>query len=109
MRGEAPVCFWVGSIASGLWRSAKGKCWPLVLNGLALGSLGLIFTVLFRFRISFRTVALLFVVMALSMGILELLTARTLRRHRHVADAWFFATAGVSSVAFAFGVFCLRV
>ena len=79
------------TIAAGLWRSATGKCWLLVVNGLALGSLGLIITVLFRFRISLRTVALLFVVMAISIGILELLTTRTLR----------LGLAGAASIGFA--------
>lgn len=93
-------------IAAGIWRSAKGKCWLLVLNGLALSALGLIhfFT---RFRISFRTIALLIILMAMSIGILELVTARTLRRQRHVADGWFLGLAGVASVGFALMFFAL--
>src|SRR5207247_5045666 len=67
------------TIAAGIWRSTKGKSWLLVLNGLALSALGLIFNNLTQYRISFRTVALLLVVMALSIGILALVTARTLR------------------------------
>src|SRR5258706_184211 len=71
------------TIAAGIWRSAKGKCWLLVLNGLALGALGVI-CFFVRFRISFRTVALLIILMAISAGILELTIARTLRRQRQV-------------------------
>jgi len=95
------------TIAAGIWRSTKGKCWLLVLNGLALSALGLIFTNLTHYRISFRTVALLLVVMAMSIGILELATARTLRRQRHVADEWFLGLAGAASVGFALAFFAL--
>jgi uncharacterized membrane protein HdeD (DUF308 family) len=95
------------TIAAGIWRSTKGKCWLLVLNGLALSALGLICIYLVRFRISFRTVALLIILMALSIGIFELITARTLRRQRHVADGWFLGLAGVVSVGFALAFFAL--
>jgi uncharacterized membrane protein HdeD (DUF308 family) len=89
------------TIAAGIWRSATGKGWLLVLNGLALGALGLIQYGLTRFRISFLTIALLIVVMAMSMGILELVVARTSRHRRHIADGWFLALAGVASFGFA--------
>ena len=100
----AGVC----SIAAGIWRSAKGKCWLLALNGLALSALGLIFNLgVSGYRISFRTVALLVVVMAVSIGILELATARTLRRQRPVADEWFLGLVGAASVGFALAFFAL--
>jgi uncharacterized membrane protein HdeD (DUF308 family) len=89
------------TIAAGIWRSATGKGWLLALNGLALGALGVIQYGLTRFRISFLTVALLIILMAMSAGILELVVARTLRRQRHAADAWFLALAGVASFGFA--------
>ena len=90
------------AIAGGVLRSAKGKCWLLVLNGLALGALGLIqYDLKKRFAISFLTVALLITLMAMSIGVLELAIARTLRRQRHVADGWFLALAGAASVGFA--------
>ena len=89
------------TIAAGIWRSTKGKCWLLVLNGLALSALGLIYDFLVRFRISFLTVTLLIILMAVSIGILELATARTLLRQRHVADGWLLGLAGVASVGFA--------
>ncbi len=95
------------TIAAGIWRSANGKCWLLVLNGLALGALGLILTGIFGSRISFRTVALLIILMAMSIGILELVIARNLRRQGHVADGWFLASAGVASVGFALVFFAL--
>jgi uncharacterized membrane protein HdeD (DUF308 family) len=95
------------TIAAGVWRSAKRKCWLLVLNGLALVALGLIFNGVFGFRISFRTVALLIILMATSIGIFELVTARILRRQRHVADGWFLGLAGVASVGFALAFLAL--
>lgn len=93
------------TIAAGIWRSAKGKCWLLVLNGLALGALGLIFSGIFGFKISFRTVVLLIILMAMSIGIFELATARTLRHH--VPDKWFLSLAGAASVGFAAAFFAL--
>ena len=96
------------TIAAGIWRSVKGKCWLLVLNGLALGALGLIqYDLKKRFGISFLTVALLVTLMAMSIGILELVIARTLWRQRHVADEWFLALAGVASVGFALAFLAL--
>jgi uncharacterized membrane protein HdeD (DUF308 family) len=95
------------TIAAGIWRSAKGKCWLLVLNGLALSALGLICYKLARYRISFLTVALLIILMAISIGILQLVTARTLRRQRHVADAWFLGLAALTSVGFALAFLAL--
>ena len=75
-----------------------------MLNGLALSALGLI-CLFWTGRLAFRTVALLFVVMALSIGILELATALTLRRH--VANEWFLGLAGAASVGFALAFLAL--
>ena len=94
-------------IVAGIWRSATGKCWLLVLNGVALAALGLIQYALTRFPISFLTIALLIVLMAMSLGILELLTARTLRRQSRIADGWFLTLAGVASVGFALAFLAL--
>src|ERR1700730_792294 len=85
------------TIAAGIWSSRNRSSRLLVLNGLALGTLGLILTGIFGLRIQFRTIALLIVVMAMSIGIYELATARTLRRQRHVADEWLLGAAGVGS------------
>jgi hypothetical protein len=41
------------TIEAGLWRSTKGKGWLLVLNGLALGALGLIYYAFVRFGLAF--------------------------------------------------------
>jgi uncharacterized membrane protein HdeD (DUF308 family) len=95
------------TIAAGVWRSTQGKCWLLALNGLALGALGLICYGFTRFSISFLTVALLIILMAMSIGILEFEIARTLRRHGHVADGWFLTLAGTASVGFALAFLAL--
>ncbi len=95
------------TIAAGIWSSRKGKSWLLVLNGFACSVLGLIFT-FWTGPLAFRTVALLIVVMAISIGIYELATARTLRRH--LADEWLLGAAGLASVGFglAFLAFVFR-
>ncbi len=89
------------AIAAGIARSANGKCWLLVLNGLALAALGIIQYAFVRFPISLLTIALLIVVMATSTGILELEIARTLRRQRHVMGGNLLAVAAVASIGFA--------
>ena len=99
--GEAQFVAGACTIAAGLWRSATGKCWLLVLNGVALGMLGLIQYGFTRYRISFLTLALLIILMAMSMGILELVIARTLRHQQHIVDGWFLAFAGMTSFGFA--------
>ena len=91
----AGVC----SIAAGIWRPTKGmgalSAALLVLNGLALSVFGGI-GYFWRGPLSFSLFALLIVGMAMSVGILALAIARTLRRH--VRDEWFFGLAGASSV-----------
>ncbi len=82
----AGVC----TIVAGIWSSRRGKSWFLVLNGLACSTLGLIFT-FWRGPLAFRTIALLIVVMALSIGIYELASPQT----------WLLAAAGVVSIGFA--------
>jgi hypothetical protein len=96
----AGVC----TVAAGIWRCAKGKSWLLVLNGLAFSAYGLI-PLLWRGPLSFDLFALLLVVMAMTMGILALVIARTLRRY--VADEWFFGLAGAGSVGFALAFLAL--
>jgi uncharacterized membrane protein HdeD (DUF308 family) len=93
----AAVC----TIAAGIWRSANGKCWLLVLNGLAFGTLGLLLTGIAGFSIGLRTIALLLAVMALSIGILQLITARGLRRRRHLLNEWIINSAGGALAGFA--------
>ncbi len=92
------------TIAAGIWRSTKGRSWLLVLNGLALSAYGLI-PIFWTGPLGFRLFALLLVVMAMSIGFLELAAARTLRRH--VADKWVLRLAGAASVGFALVLFIL--
>lgn len=105
--GELALAAGACTIAAGIWRSAKGKSWLLVLNGLSLFALGVIYNWLTHYRISFRTIALLIILMAMSIGVLELITARTLRRQRQVTDGWFLGFAAVASVGFALTFFAL--
>ena len=86
------------TIAAGIWSSRTGKSWLLVLNGVACSALGAIF-IFWRGPLAFRTVALLLVVMAMSLGIYELAIARALRRH--FAGEWLLGVAGVTTVGFA--------
>ena len=93
--GELAMAAGMCSVAAGIWRSANGRCWLLVLNGLALCAFGVIAYGLVRFPISFLTVAALIIVMAVSLAVLELTIARGLRRE------WFSRVAGVVAVGFA--------
>jgi uncharacterized membrane protein HdeD (DUF308 family) len=92
------------TIAASIWRSAKGKSWLLVLNGVALSVYGLM-ALFWRGPLSFRFFALLVVVMAMSFGILALAIARTLRGC--IADQWFFGLAGAASIGFALAFLAL--
>jgi uncharacterized membrane protein HdeD (DUF308 family) len=105
--GEVAMAAGACSIAAGIWRPATGKSWLLVLNGLALCALGVIGYGFAGYRISLRTIAILFIVMALSTGILELTTARMLRGQGRVADGWLLSLAGAVSVGFALPFFVL--
>ena len=96
------------TIAASVWSSRKDNSWLLVLNGLACSSLGLLVTLGATRPIAFRTIALVIVIMAMSIGLYELATARTLRGHP--IDEWLLGAAGVVSVGFAvaFLAFVLR-
>ena len=102
--GKVALAAGACTIAAGIWRSAQGKSWILVLNGLALGALGAIFT-FWTGPLALRTIALLLVVMAMSIGIFEWVIARALRRQRYVANEWFLGLAGAASVGFALAFF----
>jgi hypothetical protein len=96
----AGVC----TVAAGIWRSAKGNSWLLILNGLAFSAYGLI-PLVYRGPLSFDSLALLLVAMAAAFGILALAIARSLRRS--VADQLFFGLAGGGSIGFALAVLAL--
>src|SRR5580692_2438461 len=90
----AGVC----TIAASVWGSRKGNSWLLVTLG-ATGATR---------PIAFRTIALVIVIMAMSIGLYELTTARTSRGH--LIYEWLLGAAGVVSVGFAvaFLAFVLR-
>jgi uncharacterized membrane protein HdeD (DUF308 family) len=100
----AGVC----TIAASVWHSRKDNYWLLVLNGLATSSLGILVALGATRPITFRTIALVMVIMAMSIGLYELATARTLRGH--LIDEWLLGAAGVVSFGFAvvFLAFVLR-
>jgi uncharacterized membrane protein HdeD (DUF308 family) len=101
LTGRIAVAAGACAVAAGLWNGGKGRSWLAVLNGVALVALGLILNGIIGPRIGLRTIALLVIVMAISIGILELIAGRTLRGLRRVTDGWFLTVAGVLSVAFA--------
>ena len=85
------------SIAAGLWSGG----WLLSLHGLALGAFGAIaVSPLVRGPLSFRPVSLLFTVMAASIGVFALETART--QPRGSKGRYFLIAAGATSIGFAF-------
>ena len=100
----AGVC----TIAASVWRSRKDNSWLLVLNGLATSSLGILVTLGATRPITFRTIALVIVLMAMSIGLYEVTTARTFRGH--LIDEWLLGAAGLASFGFAvvFLAFVLR-
>jgi uncharacterized membrane protein HdeD (DUF308 family) len=104
--GSVTLAAGVCTAASGILRLREARSWLLVLNGLACGALGLIFNLGTSRPIGFRTIALLIVVMATSIGIYELAVARTWR----LADEWLLGVAGAVSIGFAlvFLAFILR-
>ena len=95
------------TIAAGIWSFGNGRSWLLVLNGLAFSAYGLI-PLVWRGGLSFLLVARLLIVMAISIGIFELLTTRSLRR-QHLADGWFLGLAGVASFGFALAFLALTL
>ncbi len=97
--GKFALAAGICAIAAGVWRSAKGKPWLLVLNGLALAIFGLLSIFFSRRRLSFTPVALLFVVMTVSIGVLALRTAPALRRQ--LPDRWLLTARGVVWMLFA--------
>jgi len=96
--GELTLAAGACTIATGVWNASKSNSWLLVLNGLATSALGALFA-FWTGPLAFRTVALLIAIMAMSIGVYELATARTLRRLR---DESLFGAAGIACVGFAF-------
>ena len=104
--GSVTLAAGLCTAASGILRMREGKSWLLVLNGLACGALGLIFSFGTSRNIGFRTIALLVVVMASSIGIYELAVARTWRR---LAGEWLLGVAGAVSIGFALVFLAFRL
>lgn len=102
------------AIAAGIWNSGRGFSWLLVLHGLPLAGFGLIaVSPLVRGPLSFRPVSLLFLLMALSIGIFALELALT--PGSGARAGWFlnligavFLAFGISFVAVGAGWIVLR-
>lgn len=89
------------AIAAGLWTVGKDHSWLLSLHGLALGSFGMIVVSMGNSPrpLSFRSVSLLFTVMAVSAGAFALETAKV--RRRGARERWFPIAAGAALIGFA--------
>jgi uncharacterized membrane protein HdeD (DUF308 family) len=98
--GKIAIAAGACTIAAAIWRCGSGRSWALALNGVAVAALGFIQYGLTRFPIGILAFAVLIVVMAASIGVVELAIARTFRRQNQPADAWFFGLAGIVSVGF---------
>ena len=68
------------TIAAGIWKSATGRCWLLVVNGAALTAFGLL-PLVWRGRLSVTIFELLALVIAVTLALVALDIATTLRRH----------------------------
>jgi uncharacterized membrane protein HdeD (DUF308 family) len=91
----AGVC----TIAAAIWSSREVHSSLLVLNGLGCSALGTMFLLGAGRSVKFRTIALVIVTMAVSIGAYEL--AAAWRRRGHVSGEWLLGGAGVVSIGFA--------
>lgn len=92
------------TIAAGIWRVTDGKWWLLALDGLGISAAGLI--LMRSDSITFPMVTYLLIGLALTIGVVELVAARMLRRH--VPDEWFLALGGVASIGFALAFIVIK-
>ncbi len=95
--GSLTLAAGVCTLAAGVWSGRRQNSWLLILNGLACSALGAIFT-FWTGPLAFRTVALLIVVMALSIGAYEFGISRASHR---VSQEWLLGAVAVASVGFA--------
>ncbi|QOY90361.1 hypothetical protein [Paludibaculum fermentans] len=87
------------TVAAGVWRLGRSLCWPLMINGLALGALGVMLLGMFGAGVLFRTIAGLMVVMALGLAALMLSAVRGLRRS--AVSLWLLGLAFAGSLVYA--------
>jgi uncharacterized membrane protein HdeD (DUF308 family) len=87
------------TIATGVWRAHDRKSWLVLLDGLGIGAAGLVF--IFTDAIGFRLAMSLLALVAVAVGVVELATARRLRRH--VSDEWFLGLSGLASLGCGLG------
>jgi hypothetical protein len=91
--GKLGIAAGVCTMAAGLWKSTNGKAWWLAVNGVAVCALGALELIVAEWavRMSFRPLAMLFVVMAVGIGMFVLGESRLL----------VFRFAGAISMSFA--------
>jgi uncharacterized membrane protein HdeD (DUF308 family) len=88
------------TIAAGLWSGGKDHSWLLSLHGLAMGAFGTVaLSPLVKGPLSFRPISVLFTVMAASLGVFALKTAKTQRRSSQ--GRCFLLAVGVALIGFA--------
>lgn len=97
--GQLAMATGVCTQAASIWRSGRRIDWPLMVNGLALGLLGALFLGMAGPAMSFRTIAGLVAVMALSLGVWVLITARASSLNR--LGRWVFGAACAGALAYA--------
>jgi uncharacterized membrane protein HdeD (DUF308 family) len=97
--GKVALVAGVCTIAAAIWKSTNGKSWGLAVNGVALTVLGFVQFSLTRFPISILAFSVLIIVMAVSIGTVELIVARHLLRQHQAADGWFFGLVGIASIS----------
>jgi uncharacterized membrane protein HdeD (DUF308 family) len=98
--GRLALAAGVCAVVAGIWRFKDGISWLLALHGLAVIALGALL-LFWTGPLAFRTIALLFVLMAISAGIFAFTNAQT-AGHR-----WFLLVTGAASVGFALAFLAL--
>lgn len=91
----------VSTIAAALYRSGNHRSNLLLGDGIAVSVTALI--ILLAPRLELTVVVLAVAIWAVVLGILELLIARTLRRH--IPDEWSLSLAGIGSLVL--GAYCI--
>jgi len=85
----------MSTIAAAVYRAGKDRSHPLLWDGIGVSVAGLVIVVAPKVELS--TAVYLIAVWSIPVGILELLMARTLRRH--IPDEWYLSLAGLASLS----------
>src|SRR5258708_116863 len=88
--GMRAVTAGVCTVAAGAWRASAGRWWWMVVDGIVVSTAG--FVLILSSKFTFRELMYVVVALATAIGVVEIATARTLRRH--LKDEWFLGLAG---------------